>query len=329
MLDRSIRASLLILSLLILAGATGYVYFDHVGWFNAFYMTMNTITTVGLKEIWPLSRPGQVWTIFIMLAGIGMFFFIMAQVAQQMVDFKRIRRTRMQNRVNHLSDHYIICGFGRMGRVVAEEFSEENIPFVVIEQDPAKPELLTERGLIYIEGDATRDEILVQAGIDRAKGLIAVLANDADNLFLTLTARSLKKDLYILARSIEMASATKLLRVGANKVINPYETAGHKMARLAIKPGVVEFFEIATHRTKVDLTMESITVPDNSPVIGKSLIDLDMRRQFNLIVTAISHGENATRFNPDPSYQLSSGDTLLALGNLKNLKRFEQLCQPA
>ena len=235
----------------------------------------------------------------------------------------------MQNRVNHLSDHYIICGFGRMGRVIAEEFSEENIPYVVIEQNPANSGLLTERGLMFVEGDATRDEILIQAGIDRAKGLIAVLANDADNLFLTLTARSLKKDLYILARSIEMASTTKLLRVGANKVINPYETAGHKMARLAIKPGVVEFLEIATHRTKVDLTMESITVADNSPVIGKSLIDLDMRRQFNLIVTAISSGENATRFNPDPSYQLSSGDTLLALGNLKNLKRFEQLCQPA
>jgi len=326
MVDRRILASLIMLGLLILIGSLGYMVLDQVGWFNALYMTMNTMTTVGFREVWKLSRSSQVWTLFIMLGGIGMFFFIFGQIAQQMVDFKRIRRIRMQNQVNNISGHYIVCGFGRMGRAVSEEFAEEAIPFVVIEQNDDKLALIQDRKFMFVEGDATRDEYLLQAGIEKAQGLIAVLANDADNLFLTLTARSLSKDLYILARSMEVATTNKLLRGGANKVVNPYETAGHKMARMAIKPGVVEFVEIATNRTKVDLTMETITVVKGSGAEGKSLIGLDLRKQYNLIVTAITSPGGSARFNPDPTYELAAGDVLLTLGNLKNLKRFEQLC---
>lgn len=324
--DRRVVASLILLGILAFVGAAGYRILDHVGWFDALYMTMNTMTTVGFREVWSLSRSSQVWTLFIMLAGIGMFFLIIGQIAQEMVDFKRIRRIRMQNQVKSLSDHYIVCGFGRMGRAVADEFTEEQIPFVVVEHNPEKIPIIVDLKYLLIEGDATRDEILQQAGIERAKGLIAVLANDAENLFLTLTARSLSKKLYILARSMEIASRNKLLRAGADKVINPYETAGHKMARMAIKPGVVEFVEVATHRTKVDLTMETITVRSGSGAEGKSLIGLDLRKQYNLIVTAITSPGGASQFNPDPTYKLEAGDVLLTLGNLKNLQRFERLC---
>jgi len=326
MIDRRIVTSLILLATLSLVGATGYVILDQVSWFNAFYMTMNTITTVGFREVWQLSRPSQVWTIFIMVAGVGMFFLIVGQIAQLMVNFSRLRRIRMDNSIKNLSDHYILCGFGRMGRAVANEFAVEQVPFVIIETNPEKLEIINNLNHLFIEGDATRDDVLHQAGIENARGLIAVLANDAENLFLTLTARSLNKHLYILARSMEAATTSKLLRVGADKVINPYETAGHKMARMAIKPGVVEFVEVATHRTKVDFTMETITIQSGSGAEGKSLVDLDLRKQYNLIVTAITKPGGATQFNPDPTYQLATDDVLLTLGNLKNLRRFEKLC---
>lgn len=326
MIDRRIAGSLGLLALLILIGMAGYVTIDDVRWFDALYMTMNTITTVGFQEVWKLSFISKIWTLFIMLAGIGMFFFIFGQVAQKVVDFKRIGRIRMQNQINRLSDHYIVCGFGRMGSAVAQEFAEEGKPFIVIEQNNEKLERI--RGLRYlvVEGDATKDDVLIQAGIERARGLIAVLANDADNLFLTLTARSISTELYILARSIETASTNKLIRVGANKVVNPYETAGHKIARLAIKPGVVEFLEIATNQAKVDLTMETTTIQAGSDAEGNSLAGLDLRKNYNLIVAAITNPGRPTRFNPDPDYKLAAGDVLLIIGNLKNLKRFEQLC---
>lgn len=326
MLDRRIVTSLFLLFSLTLLGAAGYVLMDHVGWFDAFYMTMNTMTTVGFREVWKLSRFSQIWTLFIMVAGVGIFFLIVGQIAQQMVDFKRMRRRHMQNSVKNLTDHYIVCGFGRMGRAVADEFEQERVPFVIIETNPDKLELIHELKYLLIEGDATKDEVLHQAGIESARGLIAVLSNDAENLFLTLTARSLNKHLYIMARSMEVATTSKLLRVGADKVVNPYETAGHKMARMAIKPGVVEFVEVATHRTKVDFTMETITIQIGSAAVGESLIGLDLRKHYNLIVTAITHPGGASQFNPDPTYKLEAGDVLLTLGNLKNLKRFEKLC---
>ncbi|PJA54471.1 MAG: potassium channel protein, partial [Candidatus Marinimicrobia bacterium CG_4_9_14_3_um_filter_48_9] len=155
MIDRRIVTSLILLATLSLVGATGYVILDQVSWFNAFYMTMNTITTVGFREVWQLSRPSQVWTIFIMVAGVGMFFLIVGQIAQQMVNFSRLRRIRMDNSIKNLSDHYILCGFGRMGRAVANEFAVEQVPFVIIETNPEKLEIINNLNHLFIEGDAT------------------------------------------------------------------------------------------------------------------------------------------------------------------------------
>ncbi|MCF7796381.1 MAG: potassium channel protein [Lentisphaeria bacterium] len=326
MFDGRLTGSLILFALLILLGTAGYVVFDGVDWFDALYMTLITITTVGFQEEWTLSFGTKIWTLFIMLAGIGMFFFIFGQIAQRVIDFKRIGRIHMQNQINRLSDHYIVCGFGRMGSAVSQEFAAEAKPFVVIEQNTEKLERIRKFKYLLVEGDATKDDVLHQAGIKRAKGLIAVLANDADNLFLTLTARSISTNLYILARSIETASTNKLIRVGANKVVNPYETAGHKIARLAIKPGVVEFLEIATNQAKVDLTMETIPVQSGSDAEGNSLSGLNLRKNYNLIVAAITTPGRPTRFNPDPDEKLGAGDILLTIGNMKNLKRFEELC---
>ena len=323
------RIEQLVLSLLgvILLGTTGYVVIEQVGWFDAFYMTAITLATVGFQEVWKMSDLGHLWTIFIMFSGIGIFFIIAGHIAQQAVELKRYRRFRMAKQIKKLHDHFILCGYGRMGQAIAKELQNAGKNFVVIEKDIDKSSTLMQHDILLIEGDATQDEVLLEAGIERATTLIGVLKDDQDNLFLPLPARSLKSDLFILTRATAPSSIPKMTRAGADNVINPYEAAGTKLARQAMAPGVVDFIELIMNRGNLDLALETITIEANSQADGKSIIDLEVRKNHNIIITAVEQRTGEANFNPDPHYKLKANDKLIALGTVENLSGFEKLCE--
>lgn len=233
----------------------------------------------------------------------------------------------MAKRVQKLNEHYILCGYGRMGQAIAKELQNANKSFVVIEKDLEKIEKLVQNDIILVEGDATQDEVLLSAGIEKATTLIGVLKDDQDNLFLTLSARSLKNDLFILTRATVPSSIPKMTRAGADKVINPYEAAGTKLARQAMIPGVVDFIELIMNRGNLDLVLETITIEASSMAEGKSIVDLEVRKNHNIIITAVEEHTGETSFNPDPEYKLKVNDKLIALGSVENLQGFEALCK--
>ena len=233
----------------------------------------------------------------------------------------------MAKRVNKLKEHYILCGYGRMGQAIANELQSAGKSFVVIEKDLDKIATMAQNDIILVEGDATQDEVLLTAGIEKATTLIGVLKDDQDNLFLTLSARSLKSDLFILSRATVPSSIPKMTQAGADTVINPYEAAGIKLARQAMVPGVVDFIELIMNRGNLDLVLETITIEANSQAEGKSIIELEVRKNHDIIITAVEQRTGEANFNPDPSYKFKANDKLIALGSLDNLNGFEKLCE--
>lgn len=233
----------------------------------------------------------------------------------------------MAKQVKKLNDHFILCGFGRMGQAIARELQDAGKTFVIIEKELEKVADSVDGDLLFIEGDATQDEILIEAGVERATTLIGVLKDDQDNLFLTLSARSLKPDLLILTRATVPESIPKMKRAGANKVINPYEAAGTKLARQAMAPGIVDFFELIMNRGNLDLALETIIIEKASQAEGQSMIDLEVRKNFNIIITAVEQGSGEASFNPDPNYKFKANDKLIALGRINDLVQFEKHCE--
>lgn len=233
----------------------------------------------------------------------------------------------MAKQVKKMRDHFILCGYGRMGQAIARELRTAGKKFVVIENSPQKIAALIMDDCIFIEGDATRDETLVEAGIQHATTLIGVLRDDQDNLFLTISARSLKSNIFILTRATQPESIHKMIRAGADKVMNPYEAAGTKLARQAMAPGIVDFFELILNRGNLDLVLETITIAAGSLAEGKSIIELEIRNNFNIIITAVEQTTGVANFNPDPHYKFEAKDKLIALGSLENLVRFEAICR--
>jgi|FLOH01.1.fsa_nt_gi voltage-gated potassium channel len=325
MLITNIKNLIFSLGIIIFSGTLGFVIIDNVHWFDALYMTLITVTTVGFSEAWELSTGARLWAMFIMFAGIGVFFLIVGQISRQAVDFKKIRRKRMDRSILQLQNHFILCGYGRMGRAVVSELQASNEPFVIIEANAERIEDIAENHLIHIHGDATSEEILTRAGIDKAKAIVSVLAQDPDNLFLIVTARSMSKTIPILTRANIMESIPKFKNAGATQVLNPYESAGHKMARMAMKPEVVEFLEIVTRRSNLDLLFEAIKVGEGSSILGKTIQEINVGRTFDIIITAIEKPNGAAYFNPKAEYIFAAGDKIIALGQEQSLKKFEKL----
>ena len=226
-----------------------------------------------------------------------------------------------------LKDHYIICGHGRLGRIIARQLSHAGIPLVVVESDPAIISKVEAQGYTFIAGDATREEVLLEAGIERAKGLVAVLHSDAGNVYITLTARSLNPRLFIVARGEEPGSQQKLLRAGADKVESPYEMGGRKMAHTILRPTVTTLMELAMQEG-VEWSMEEIGVREGSPLVGVPLINTGIRKDLNVIVVAMKRGDGTLLFNPTPQTVLQGGDTLIMVGMRHNLEKLEAMLGP-
>ncbi|OGP53000.1 MAG: hypothetical protein A2Y65_04310 [Deltaproteobacteria bacterium RBG_13_52_11] len=235
----------------------------------------------------------------------------------------------MEKRVKRLKNHYVLCGYGRIGSFIAREFDVENIPFVVIEKEPERIKLLEEDGFPYVEGDATDDENLISAGVERARCLVAATGSDADNLYITLSTRSLNPTIYILSRAGEEGAEKKLLSAGANRVVSPYLMGAARMLNAVLRPNIVEFVDLVVERKHLELQLEEITVEDDARFKGKSLRESGIRREFGLIVVAIKKGSGTMIFNPSSETLIEKGDVLIVLGEKKHLGMLEQLVQSA
>lgn len=291
-------------------------------------MTVITITTVGFGEVRQMSKAGRVFTIIIILIGIGIIAYILGMVAQAMVDLQVraiIGRRKLGLKIRSMRNHYIICGFGRIGKIIARELKANRMPMVVIDNNREEGQTLEDEGIPHIVDDATSEEVLLMAGVERAKGLISVVASDADNVFVTMTARDLNPALFILARADEEATEKKLMRAGANKVVMPYLIGGQKMAQSITKPAVTDFIEFTVHSTDMGLEMGELEVSEKSRLNGTTLIDSRIRQDMDVIIVAIRTREGEMKFNPSSQTRIEAGDTLIALGKSGDLKRLAQI----
>ena len=315
-----------LLAILVL-GSLGYVWLEGWSFMDALYMTVTTLTTVGYGEVHPLNAVGRIYNMVLILAGMGVLIYIITSLARVVVEGEiaaALGKRKLLKRIKKLSGHYIICGYGRLGEIIARQLQERRIPLVVVENNPELTINLDQSGYYFVAGDATKEEVLLEAGIERAKGLVAVVHSDASNVYIVLTARSLKPDLFIVARGEEPGSRQKLLRAGADKVESPYELGGRKMAHTILRPTVTTLMELAMAEG-MEWSMEEIRVGETSSMIGIPLKDSGIRQKFDLIVVAIKRADGGMVFNPTPKSIVQAGDTLIIIGMRKHLEALEEI----
>ena len=322
---------LILILLVIFIGVTGFHIIEDWPLFDSLYMTVITIFTVGFKEVRDLSPLGRVFTIFIILGGVGTVLFAFTKAAEIVFEGgmrKFWRRRKMEKGLKNLNGHYIICGYGRMGKIVSERLYEENLPFVIIENNPAKIEdLRSEKKFLFIPGDTTQEEILLQAGVKKAKALAALLPSDADNLYLVLTVRLICPSLFVLSKVVEEEAEKKILQIGANRVVSSYKLSGLKIAQGLIRPTVVDFLDLIIRREELSLYMEEYTIKKESPLIDKTISKLNIRQRANVIVVAVKKPGKDIIFNPPSNFTIETGDTLLVLGDKQGINQFENIFQ--
>ena len=288
-------------------------------------MTVITLTTVGYREVHELSRAGQVFTMVLCLGGIFTLFYATAAVLGYIVRgeiFEYFGSRRMERALAEMNGHVLICGFGRMGRVVCHEFAGQKMPFVVIDRNSGVLDDFTTPYGVPLHGDAASDELLQRAGIKRARCLVTVVPSDAENLFITMSARLLNERLFIVARSEDESSGQKLLRAGANRVVSPYAIGGARVAQAVLRPNVLDFLELATRTEHLELNIEETIVSPDSSLVGQTLEQSGIRREYSLIVVAIKQSGGKMLFNPPRDTQLAGRDVLIMLGTRKDLDRF-------
>jgi voltage-gated potassium channel len=325
---RHLKISVGILLALVSSGTAGYMTIEKWRLLDALYMTVITLGTVGFKEVHDLSDTAKIFTIVLIVVGVSVLGYLVGSLAQIMFEGqiqRVIGRKKVEKQIEGLKDHYIICGFGRIGSLICKEFKANGLPFVVVEKDPERSDYLEEEGFLHMKGDATLDETLLKAGIKKAKGLISVVTSDTENVYITLTARGLNPDLFILARSGEEGSEIKLKRAGANKVVSPYVIGGSRMAQSVLRPNVVDFIEIATGSDHLDLQMEELAIPEHSQFAGETLISSGFRKETGVIIVGIKKAHGKMVFNPHSEARMEAGDTLIILGEPTAILKLESL----
>jgi voltage-gated potassium channel len=332
MLVRRYLLLVLIPIALVIIGTLGYWLLEEkYSLFDALYMTVTTLSTVGYGELYPLSTKGRVFTIFLILGGVFTLFYTAGEIVRAVVGGElrdMLGRRRMELHLATLKGHMIICGFGRMGRLVCQEFSRLRLPFVVID---LRPEVLKDFTLphgVALLGDATEDNILRKAGVERARALITVAPSDADNLYITMSARLLNDKLFIVARAEAEVAEQKLTRAGADRVVSPYAIGGFRVTQAVLRPNVVDFIELATRTEHLDLQIEETKVGEGSRLVGSNLKDGRLRQDLGVIIVAIKKSNGPMVYNPAGDAIMEAGDTLIALGPRPRLDELEAMARP-
>lgn len=292
---------------------------------DAVYMTVTTISTVGYQEVHPLSVPGQWHVIVLIILSIGTVAYALSYMTQRLIETRFFYRRKMEKSIQKMENHFIIAGHGRMGRKICSELKKYGKKYVVIEKNADIIGRIKEKGLYFVEGDVTDDGVLTAAGVVNAKGLVTVVDSDADNVYCTLTARSLNEKIFIVSRSDSDRGTANLLRAGADKVINPYDAGGHAMAQVLLKPSAVEFIELTTGGENIGLEIDEIKISANSPLIGKTLATSEIKSNYNVLIAAIKNKDGSININPDSNMVISTGDTLIAIGQSQNITKLESL----
>ena len=331
--DPRLRAFLLALMvpvLLLVAGTGGYMLVEGWNAFDALYMSAITVTTVGYLEVHPLSQAGRIFTIAYLLVGVFSLFYVATAIIRSIVSGEvraQLGRQLMERTLSTIEGHVVVCGLGRMGHIVCQEFSNMEMPFVVIDREAALVENLNIPHGIGLAGDATSDDVLRKAGVERARTLVTVAASDADTLYIVMSARLMSDKLHIVARAADEEAEKKLKRAGANRVVSPYVIGGQRVAQAVLRPAVLDFIELATREDYLELQIEEVTIGPRGSLAGAQVKDNRIRQELGIMVVAVRKPNGQMMFNPTPDTTLEAGDVVIALGHKDQLARLTALAR--
>ncbi len=329
----TVRRGLLLLLGVMVFGTVGFVLLEDYGLLEAVYMTIITISTVGFREVRELHTSGHVFVIILIISGLAVVGYTLTAAGRAVVEGslqRHLGRRKMMREIEQMRGHIIVCGHGRVGRTICEELHTEQVPFVVIDRDPEHGEALERKGYRVITGDATEDEVLVQAGVLRARGLVAVASRDVDNLYITLSAREMctqeNPGLLIVSRASDQREQRKIRSAGADEVISPYAIGGVRMAQALLRPAVYEVTDLLSRSGEIELSLEDMVLREGSPLADRALKDTNLRQDFNIIIIGVKKPDGQLVFNPGPDHVLAVGDELVILGSRDQLDRFADGC---
>src|SRR6266542_4410089 len=315
--DRRFRAegpgfAVALLVFIVAGGTVGYHWIEGWPMWRSLYITIAAIATVELPPA--VTAGGQAFTVLLLLSGVGAALYTFTLLATVVVEGglpKRLAQRRYARMLETIKDHFIVCGYGRIGSIVAHQFQRQGVPFVVVERNPDRVQAAIDDGALAVEADASREDVLKRVGIDRARGLIAAVGTDAENVYAVLSARVMRPDLFIVGRAETEDATIKLKRAGADRVISPYQIGAVQIAQTALRPAVVDFMELATSVDNLDLSMEEVPIAAGSPLAEHSLVDINLRHRFGVIVVGVQRSDRHMEFNPSPDIVMRAGDKLV------------------
>lgn len=331
-LPRNLQAGMTALIIVVLVGTAGFIVVGDLKLGEALYLTIVTITTLGFAFLAePLSGPEQFWLVVVLIAGLGTAIYTLTAFVEYgletVIGSDHRKRRRMNKQIDQMSNHVIVCGYGRVGATACATLLRNRVPVLAIEQDPAWVQAAIDEGIPVVEGDATRDEILTLAGIDRARSLIASVASSSDNLVITLSAKAIRPELPVTARAIDKETEKKLSLAGADAVVTPELVGGTRMAALATQPGLTEFFETVVRDSANEFRIERFIIGPDSRIIGSSLSQLDLRKDSGAMVIGVTVEGEPMRVNPDPAQPFRLGEAVFGIGTEAQLDRLRVILE--
>lgn len=319
-----LRLGAIVFGLAILCAVLGYRLFFGRSWIDALYMTVITLATIGYGEQSALPPQEQVFTMIVIVVGLAASAYTIGGFLNMALEGeveKALGLHRANKAIERMHDHVIICGYGRVGQILAAELDKQRTTFVIIDRDPAKTAMAANDGHITITGDATEEEVLQSVGVARAKTLVTAFPNDAANVFITLTARDLNPKLQIIARAEQPSTQKKLIQAGANRVVLPASIGAQRIAALITRPSTLELMELVAGRSVMDVVVDEVIIPPRSPMIGKTVMDTEARRRHGLLVVAVKRAEGSMIFNPDTTFTFAEGDVVIVMGKPDDIAR--------